>query len=169
MAFTSLDLAASAALAQDVDSPPARPRSTSAWPATPSAKAPRTRSARNSTGSTAASPAPPRLFLFGRQQEFRHHLERGPVQGIHQGSEGQDSRHQDGLRRHQERERDQRSLGLRLAIRQGRQDQVQVGGYSAQGPRVGRPARSKAVFGCREHGGQPACLDLGLYTLERVY
>ena len=39
-------------------SPPARPRSTNAWPATRSAKAPRTRSARSSTGSTAASPAP---------------------------------------------------------------------------------------------------------------
>ena len=46
------------------------------------------------------------------------------VQGIHQGSEGEDPRHQDDIRRHQERERDQRSLGVHLAIRQGRKDQV---------------------------------------------
>ncbi len=64
------------------------------------------------------------LQLLRCQQEFRHHLERGSVQGIHQGSEGQGSRYQDGLRRHQEREGDQRSLGVRLAIRQGRKNQV---------------------------------------------
>ena len=67
------------------------------------------------------------LQLFRRQQEFRHHLERGPVQGIHQGPEGQGSRHQDvfaGIKN----ERDQRSLGVRLAIRQGRQDQVTASG-----------------------------------------
>ena len=40
-----------------------------------------------------------RLQLFGRQQELRHHLERGPVQGIYQGSEGESSGNQDGLRR----------------------------------------------------------------------
>ena len=38
--------------------------------------------------------------------------------------EGEDSRHQDGVRRHQEREGSQRSLGVPRAIRQGRQDQV---------------------------------------------
>ena len=38
--------------------------------------------------------------------------------------EGEDPRHQDGVRRHQERERGQRPLGLPRAIRQGRQDQV---------------------------------------------
>ena len=54
------------------------------------------------------------LQLFRRQQEFRHHLEQGPVPRIHQGPEGQDSRHQDGVRRHQERERGQQSLGLCL-------------------------------------------------------
>ena len=37
--------------------------------------------------------------------------------------EGESSRHQDDLRRHQERKGDQRSLGVRFAIRQGRQDQ----------------------------------------------
>lgn len=41
-------------------------------------------------------------ILLGRQQGFRHHLERGAVQGIHQGSQGQDPRNQDGVRRHQE-------------------------------------------------------------------
>ena len=46
------------------------------------------------------------------------------VQGIHQGSEGKDSRHQDGLRRHQERQGGQRPLGVHLAIRQGRKDQI---------------------------------------------
>ena len=40
--------------------------------------------------------------------------------------EGEDSRHQDGVRRHQERERGQRSLGVPRAVRQGRQDQVRV-------------------------------------------
>ena len=36
------------------------------------------------------------------------------VPRIHQGPEGEDSRHQDGVRRHQERERGQRPLGLCL-------------------------------------------------------
>ena len=39
-----------------------------------------------------------------------------PIQRIHQGPQGQDPRHQDGVRRHQERERDQRPLGLPRAV-----------------------------------------------------
>ncbi len=42
------------------------------------------------------------------------------VPRIHQGSEGQDPRHQDGVRRHQERDRGQQPVGLRVAVRQGR-------------------------------------------------
>src|SRR3954470_17995672 len=56
------------------------------------------------------------LLLLRRQQEFRHHLGQGCIPRIHQGAEGEDSRHQDGVRRHQERERGQRSLGLRLLV-----------------------------------------------------
>src|SRR5229473_7932520 len=66
------------------------------------------------------------LFLLGCQQAFRHHLERGPIQGLHQGPQGEDSRYQDGIRRHQEREGSRRSLGVSRAIRQGRKDQAAV-------------------------------------------
>jgi cytochrome c len=38
--------------------------------------------------------------------------------------EGEDPRHQDDLRRHQERERGQRPLGVPRPIRQGREDEV---------------------------------------------
>ena len=40
-----------------------------------------------------------------RQQELRHHLGRGRLRRVHQGSARQDPGHQDGLRRHQERAR----------------------------------------------------------------
>ena len=43
------------------------------------------------------------------------HLERGPIQG----PEGEDSRYQDGIRRHQEREGSWRALVVSRAIRQG--------------------------------------------------
>ncbi len=80
------------------------------------------------------------------------------VQGIHQGPEGQGSRHQDGVRRHQERKRNQRSLGVRLAIRQGRQDQVMR--LAAPARLVGRSRRA-----VRELADQR--LDLGDHEIGR--
>ena len=44
--------------------------------------------------------------------------------GLHQGSQGQDPEHQDGVRRHQERDRGEEFVGLPQAVRRRRQDQV---------------------------------------------
>jgi cytochrome c2 len=62
----------------------------------------------------------------------------------HQGSEGQNSRHQDGIRRHQERKRSQRLVGVPGAIRQGRKDQVTGLRRSV----IATPFRQRAALAC---------------------
>src|SRR5215216_3016926 len=64
------------------------------------------------------------LYLYRGQQEFGDHLERGYVQGLHQGSESQDTRHQNGFRRDQERQGSHRSVGLPQAVRSRRPYQM---------------------------------------------
>jgi cytochrome c len=65
--------------------------------------------------------------------------------------EGQDSRHQDGIRRHQEREGGQRPLGLHLAIRSGREAEVALQGHVAQQRLYNKRCCGTAHFSGRRH------------------
>ena len=115
--------AASAALAQDAR--PARRRSTNAWPATAIGEGAKNKVGPELNGldgrksGTAQgynySDANKNSGITWNEAQFKEYIK---------DPEGEGSRHQDGIRRHQERERDQRSLGIRLAIRQGRKNQV---------------------------------------------
>ncbi len=104
---------------------PARPRSRNALPATTSARRPRTRSVRCSTASIGRKSGTIAGYNYSDANKNSGIIwDEAHVPRIHQGSEGQDSGHQDGIRRHQERDRGQESVGLSQAVRRRRQEEV---------------------------------------------
>ena len=90
------------------------------------------------------------LQLLARQQELRHHLGRGHLHRIHQGSQSQGAGHQDDLRRAEGRAADQGPARLPQAIRRlGAEVRGAHEASSARGPmrRGGAPGRPVTPYG----------------------